>query len=93
MKPRHLSFLLLLVAFAPLCVAAEKAAKAPLAVTPEVQTAEWARQDVLHEFSAQAFEAGFGEDVPPGSNPVRVPGLVPFVQVRHDVVQAFLEDD
>jgi len=43
MKPRHLLFGILLIAIFPLCVAAQETATAPKAVTPEVQTAEWAK--------------------------------------------------
>ena len=48
---------------------------------------EQAHQDVLKEFSNQEFDASFENDVPLGDNPVRVPGLRPFIQRRDQIVR------
>jgi spore coat protein CotH len=48
---------------------------------------EKAHQDVLKEFSSQEFDAAFENDVPVGDNPVRVPGLRPFIQERDRIVR------
>ncbi len=49
-----------------------------------------AHQDIQTEFSAEDFETSFVEDVPAGDNPVRVPGLQPFVEERDRIIRARL---
>ena len=50
-----------------------------------------AGDDVLKDqddgYSIEDFEAAFENDVPPGDNPVRVPGLKPFVLERDRVIR------
>jgi spore coat protein CotH len=48
---------------------------------------EKAHQDVLKEYSNEEFDAAFENDVPVGDNPVRVPGLRPFIQERDRVIR------
>ncbi|GAG46051.1 unnamed protein product, partial [marine sediment metagenome] len=43
---------------------------------------EKAHADVLKEYSNEEFDTSLDTDVPEGDNPVRVPGLRPFVQAR-----------
>jgi len=51
---------------------------------------ERVHQDTLDEFSAEDFDMAFEQDIPEGNNPVRVPGLVPFVQARDHRVRELL---
>lgn len=52
---------------------------------------EWAYDDVLKDlddgYSNEEFDAAFENDVPVGDNPVRVPGLKPFVLERDRVIR------
>jgi spore coat protein CotH len=46
-----------------------------------------AYEDVLKGYLNEEFEAAFENDVPVGDNPVRVPGLKPFVLERDRVIR------
>ncbi len=48
---------------------------------------EKAHEDVLKEYSNQDFDAAFEKDLPAGDNPIRVPGLRPFIQKRDRLVR------
>jgi hypothetical protein len=48
---------------------------------------EKAYDDVLKEYSSEEFDAAFENDVPVGDNPVRVPGLRPFVLERDRIIR------
>ena len=48
---------------------------------------ERAHQDVLKGYSNEEFDAAFENDVPVGDNPVRVPGLRPFILERDRLIR------
>jgi len=54
---------------------------------------EMACQDVLKEYSNEEFESAFERDLPEGDNPVRVPGLGPFVRARDAVIRQILSGE
>jgi hypothetical protein len=54
---------------------------------------EVAHEDVLKEYSNEDFDAAFEKDVPAGDNPVRVPGLRPFIRARDAVIRRILSGE
>jgi hypothetical protein len=42
-------------------------------------------------FSAAESDASFTEDLPPGDNPARIPGLLPFIEARSVFVEDWLD--
>jgi len=48
-------------------------------------------EDELTEFSFDEFESSFSADLPAGDNPVRIPGLNPFVLARDSVIREYIE--
>jgi hypothetical protein len=55
--------------------------------------AERACQDIADGFSCEEFDDAFLKDHPEGDNPVRVPGLEPFVRARDRRVREALEGE
>jgi spore coat protein CotH len=54
---------------------------------------EKAYEDVLKEYLNTEFDAAFEQDVPEGDNPVRVPGLEPFVRARDEAIRRILSGE
>ncbi len=48
-------------------------------------------EDELTEFSFDEFESSFSADLPAGDNPIRIPGLKPFVLARDLAIREYLE--
>jgi len=48
-------------------------------------------EDELTEFSSDEFDLSFSSDLPAGDNPVRIPGLEPFVLARDRAIREYLE--
>lgn len=53
--------------------------------------ASGARRSSNDLFSAAESDASFTEDLPPGDNPARIPGLLPFIETRSALVEDWLD--